>query len=126
MAGASTINGVAGSRIAAIKAFAVTGFGVKSVDAGGTISGGKCRLPFSSGASAAVINSVILVAGATPAGLNGEQKVTSVSSTWVEFATALPDGAVTGAGISFRIAPLGWEEVYFKTNVCLLYTSRCV
>ena len=116
MAGASTINGVAGSRIAAIKAFAVTGFGVKTVDAGGTISGGKCRLPFSSGASAAVINSVILVAGATPAGLNGEQKVTSVSSSWVEFATALPDGAVTGT-VSFKMAPLGWEEVFSKTNV---------
>lgn len=117
MAGAPLINGQAGTRLAAIKAFAVTGFGVKAVDAGGTISGGKCRLPFSSGASAAVVNGVILVTGATPAALNGEQKVTAVSTAWVEFATALPDGAVTGAGISFKMAPLGWEEVYTKTNV---------
>jgi len=116
MAGASTINGVSGSRIAALKAFLVTGFGVKTIDSATTISGGKCRLPFSSGASAAVLNAVITVAGATPAALNGEQKVTAVSSTWVEFATALPDGPVTGS-ITFRMAPLGWEEVYSKTNV---------
>lgn len=116
MAGAPTISGAAGSRISALKAFAVTGFGTKAVDAGGTISGGKCRLPFSSGASAAVPNSVITVAGATPAALNGEQKVLAVSTTWVEFATALPDGAVTGS-VTFRMAPLGWEEVYTKTNV---------
>ncbi len=116
MAGAPTINGQPGSRISAIRAFAVTGFGIKAVDAGGTISGGKCRLAFGSGASAAVVNSVILVAGATPAALNGEQKVTAVASGWVEFATDLPDGAVTGT-VTFKIAPLGWEEVYSKTNV---------
>ena len=116
MTGAPVISGQAGSRISAIKAFAVTGWGVKTVDAGGTISAGKCRLPFSSGASAAIVNSVILVSGATPGGLNGEQKITAVSSTWVEFATALPDGAVTGS-VTFKMAPLGWEEVFTKTNV---------
>ncbi|GAB2703985.1 hypothetical protein [Comamonas sediminis] len=117
MPGAPVINGQAGSRLSALKAFLVTGFGVKAVDAGGTISAGKCRLPFGSGASAAAPNSVVLVSGATPAAINGEQKVTAVGAAWVEFATALPDGLVTGGGISFKIAPLGWEEVYSKTNV---------
>lgn len=116
MPGASVINGQASSRIAAIKAFAVTGWGLKAVDGAATISGGKCRLPFGSGASAALVNSVIQVSGATPAGLNGEQKVTAVSSGWVEFATALPDGPVTGT-VSFKMAPLGWEEVFSKPNV---------
>ena len=120
MPGAPVINGQAGSRLAAIRAFAVTGFGVKTVDAGGTISAGKCRLPFSTGASAAVVNSVILVAGATPGALNGEQKVTAVGNAWVEFATALPDGAVTGS-VTFKMAPLGWEEVagFSKPNVAV-------
>ena len=72
MTGAPVISGQAGSRISAIKAFAVTGWGVKTVDAGGSISAGKCRLPFSSGASAAIVNSVIQVSGATPGGLNGD------------------------------------------------------
>ena len=116
MTGAPVISGQAGSRISAIKAFAVTGWGVKTVDAGGSISAGKCRLPFSSGASAAIVNSVIQVSGATPGGLNGDQKITAVSSTWVEFATALPDGAVTGS-VTFKMAPVGWEEVFTKTNV---------
>ncbi|MFA9288003.1 hypothetical protein ACCQ08_24715 [Comamonas sp. SY3] len=116
MAGAATVNGQAGSRLAALKAFLVTGFGLKSIDGAATIVGGKCRLPFSSGVSAAMVGSVIQVSGATPAGLNGEQKVTAVSTSWVEFATALPDGSVTGS-ISFKIASLGWEEVFSKTNV---------
>lgn len=114
-AGAPVMTGTAGTRLAALRAFLVTGYGNKTVDSG-TISGGKCRLNFASGASAAAINSVILVAGAAPTDLNGEQKITSVSTTWVEFATALPDGPVSGS-VTFKIAPLGWEEVFTKTNV---------
>jgi hypothetical protein len=48
--------------------------------------------------------------------LNGEQRVTAVANGWVEFKTDLPDGAVTGS-ISFKMAPLGWEKVFSKTNV---------
>ena len=118
MVGAAVVNGQAGSRIAALKAFLVTGFGVKSIDSSATIVGGKCRLSFGSGASAAMEGCVIQVSGATPAGLNGEQKVTAFSSSWVEFATALPDGPVTGT-VSFKIASLGWEEVFSKTNVAV-------
>lgn len=122
MAGAAAVSGQAGSRISALKAFLVTGFGLKSVDGAATIVGGKCRLPFSSGASAAMVGCVIQVSGATPAGLNGGQKVTAISGAWVEFATALPDGPVTG-NISFKIAPLGWEEVFFKTNVSVFRSA---
>ena len=118
MPGAPVLNGVAGSMLAVLDAFLVTGFGLKSVDSGGTISGGVCRLPFSSGAAAVDKNVVILVAGAAPAGLNGEQKVTNFSTAWVEFATALPDGPVTGT-VSFKVAPLGWEKVFTKTGVAV-------
>lgn len=117
MAGAPVLNGVAGSLLTVLDAFLVSGFGLKSVDTA-TVSSGVCRLNFSSGVSAADKNAVILVAGASPAGLNGEQKVTNLSSTWVEFATSLPDGPVTGS-ISFKIAPLGWEKVFTKTNVAV-------
>lgn len=114
-AGAPVVNGTAGSRITALRAFLVSGFGTKAVDSA-VVSGGKCRLNFASGASAADLGSVIQVTGATPTALNGEQKVTLFSSSWVEFATALPDGAVTGS-VSFKIAPLGWDEIFSKTNV---------
>ena len=117
MVGAPMVSGTAGSLIAALDACLVTGFGVKAVDSA-VVSNGVCRLSFASGASAAKQEAVILVSGATPAALNGEQKVTAANTGWVEFKTDLPDGVVTGA-ISFKMAPLGWEKVFSKTNVAV-------
>lgn len=116
MVGAPLLAGTAGSLINALDAFLVNGFGLKTVDSG-TISNGVCRLNFT-GTSCADINAVIFVAGATPASLNGEQKVTNVASSWVEFATALPEGPVGGT-VTFKLAPLGWEKVLSKTNVAV-------
>lgn len=115
MIGAPVINGTGGSLIAALKAFLVTGWGAKSVDSA-IISGGVCRLNFASGKSAAGVHSVIALSGASPAALNGEQRVTASAVGWVEFKTDLPDGSVTGS-LSFKMPSLGWEEVYSKTNV---------
>lgn len=117
MAGAPTVSGTVGSLISALDACLVTGFGAKVVDSG-TISNGICRLNFASGASAAKQEAVISVSGASLAGLNGEQKVTAVSTSWLEFRTDLPDGAVTGS-VSFKMASLGWEKVFSKTNVAV-------
>ncbi|MDH1472948.1 hypothetical protein N5F13_00435 [Comamonas thiooxydans] len=117
MAGAPAVSGTAGSLISALDACLVSGFGAKAVDSA-VISGGVCRMSFASGVSAAKQEAVILVTGASPAALNGEQKVTAVATAWVEFKTDLPDGAVTGS-ISFKLAPLGWEKVFSKTNVAV-------
>lgn len=117
MAGAPTVSGTVGSLISALDACLVTGWGAKALDSG-TITGGICRLNFASGVSAVKQEAVILVSGATPAGLNGEQKVTAVAAGWVEFKTALPDGAVSRS-VSFKMAPLGWEKVFSKTNVAV-------
>ncbi|MDN5505688.1 MAG: hypothetical protein L0H10_18015 [Comamonas sp.] len=114
MAGAPAIGGTAGSLIGALDAFLVNGWGAKAVDSA-VISNGICRLNFASGKSAAEAHAVILVTGATPSALNGEQKVTAVANGWVEFKTDLPDGAVTGS-ISFKMAALGWEKVFAATN----------
>lgn len=117
MTGAPAIGGTAGSLIGALDAFLVNGWGAKAVDSA-VISNGICRLNFASGKSAAEAHAVITVTGATPSALNGEQKVTAVANGWVEFKTDLPDGAVTGS-ISFKMAPLGWEKVFSKTNVAV-------
>lgn len=117
IAGAPAIGGTVGSLIGALDAFLVNGWGAKAVDSA-VISNGICRLSFASGKSAAEAHAVILVTGATPSALNGEQKVTAVANGWVEFKTDLVDGAVTGS-ISFKMAPLGWEKVYSKTNVAV-------
>ena len=121
MAGAPVINGTAGSLIATLKAFLVTGWGTKAVDSA-AISNGVCRLTFASGKSAAEIHSVIALSGASPAALNGEQRVTAVASGWVEFKTDLPDGVVTGS-LSFKMPSLGWEELYSKTNVSVFRST---
>lgn len=117
MTGAPAIGAAAGSLIGALDALLVNGWGAKAVDSA-AISNGVCRLNFASGVSAAKQEAVILVSGASPAALNGEQIVTAVANGWVEFKTDLPDGAVTGS-ISFKMAPLGWEKVYSKTNVAV-------
>ena len=117
MAGAPAINGVAGSLISVLDAFLVNGFGSKSVDSA-TITAGVCRLNFSSGVSCADTGSVILVEGAGNVALNGQQKVTAFSTSWVEFATDQADGSVTGT-ISFKAAPLGWEKVFSATNTAV-------
>ncbi len=114
MAGAPAISGTAGSLIATLDAFLVTGWGSKAVDSA-VISNGVCRLNFANGKSAAEVHAVIAVAGATPLALNGEQRVTAVANGWVEFKTSLPDGAATGS-ISFKMAALGWEKVFTATN----------
>lgn len=114
MVGAPVINGVAGSRITTLDAVLVNGFGAKGVDSA-VISGGKCRLNFSTGKSCAELHSVILVEGATNPALNGEQRVTAIANNYVEFATAEEDGVVSGA-INFKMAPLGWGKVFSATN----------
>lgn len=118
MTGAPTLSGTAGSLITLLDAFLVNGFGTKAVDSA-QVTDGICRLSFT-GTSAALEHTVISVAGVTGDGvvLNGEQRVSAVSSSYVEFACDLPDGSLTGT-ITFKIAPLGWEKVFSKTNVAV-------
>lgn len=51
-------------------------------------------------------------------GLNGLQRVKVATASYVEFPCDLPDGPLTGT-ITFKIAPLGWEKVFSKTNVAV-------
>lgn len=117
MQGAPVLAGQAGSLIALLDACLVTGWGLKAVDTA-VISNGVCRLNFASGKSGAEIDAVILVAGATPADLNGEQKVTAVAAGWVEFKTALPDGSVTGS-VNFKMAAAGWTKPFSGINLAV-------
>ena len=116
MPGASAISGTAGALIAVLDACLVNGFGSKSATSL-VVAGGIATLTFSGGASAAVAQCVILVAGVTGAltALNGEQKVMSANTTTVTFATEEADGTASGT-ISFKMAPLGWTKVYSGTN----------
>lgn len=113
MAGAPVLTGQAGSLIALLDAFLVTGFGLMNATSL-VVSGGVATLAFS-GSTAAEADVVIVVAGSSVAALNGEQRVTGKTAGTVTFATAAPDGAASGS-ITFKIAPLGWSKVYADTN----------
>lgn len=117
MPSAPVLNGVAGSKIAQLEACLCTGYGLKAATSL-TVASGIATLTFSGGASAAWADAVILVAGASNAALNGEQKVLTASAAKVTFATAQPDGTDAGT-VTFKIAPAGWEKVFSKTNVAV-------
>lgn len=115
MPGAPVLNGVPGSKISQLDACLVTGYGLKAATSL-VVASGIATLTFAGGASAAWPDAVILVAGASNAALNGEQKVLSANTATVTFATAEADGTDAGT-VTFKIAPAGWEKVYSKTNV---------
>lgn len=123
MAGAPVLNGTAGSLIGVLDACLVTGFGLKTVDSL-VVAGGVATMNISTGHSHTV-DSVALVAGAAPAGLNGEQKVTAVTATTVSFATAgISDQTATGT-ITTKVAPAGWLKPFSGTNLAA-YKSAAV
>lgn len=114
MAGAPTMNNTAAKLITVLDACLVDGFGVKTVDSI-VVSAGIAVATISSGHSF-VPNSVALVAGATPVGLNGEHKVISTTTTTVTFdAFGIADGAATGT-ITIKLASAGWEKAFTGTN----------
>ena len=114
MAGAPQISGTKGSLLAVIDACLVTGFGLKSVTSI-TVTGGVATVVLSSGNF--VANQVILVEGATPAGLNGEKRVIALTgaSSFTFEATGVADGTATGT-ITVKVAPLGWIKEFAGTN----------
>lgn len=62
------------------------------------------------------VGSVVLISGATPAGLNGEKRVLTVTATTYTFeTTGISDQTATGT-ITHKFAPLGWQKVYSGTN----------
>lgn len=111
---APAVNGLAGSGVSALRAFLVTGFGLRSVTSA-VIQEGYVRLTLpSEPLQTNMLYTVIEVAGATPAGLNGEQRVMFASATELRFPTTLPDGPVTGS-ITIKTASAGWEELFIGT-----------
>lgn len=114
MAGAPVLSGTAGALIAVLDACLVNGFGLVTLDslvvAGGIATGAKAGHPFEAG-------TVGLIAGATPAGLNGEKKMLSVTgSTFTFDATGVADQVAAGA-VTAKLAPATWARAYSGTNL---------
>jgi hypothetical protein len=115
--GAPALNNAAGSLIALLDTLLITGFNTKAVTS----------ISVASGVATAVISGhgyetgkTILVSGATPSGLNGNQVVASVvDANTVTFAVSgVADGGATGT-ITAKRAPLGWVKAFAGTNTAV-------
>lgn len=113
MAGAPPLSATAGALIALLDACLVDGFGMITATSL-TVAAGVATLAFS-GASPALLDSVILVAGSSIAELNGEQRVSARGAGTVSFATSAADGTASGT-ITFKLAPAGFSKAYAGTN----------
>lgn len=110
MRGAPTLNGVAASLIAVLDAFFITGWGGTTA-VSVSVSGGVATAILNPGETF-VLESVVLVSGATPNQLNGESRVSVSTNTSISWPTTAADGPATGV-ISIKYAPqTGFEKVF--------------
>lgn len=121
MRGAPVISGVAGSLIGALRTFLITGFAPTAAVSATALDGiATIMLP---SAQSFEEHAVVLLAGATTAGFNGEERVLTTASDRITVATSAPNGPISGA-ITVRYAPVGgWEEVFSKTNVSVFRSA---
>lgn len=115
MAGAPVLKGTPGATLAVLDACLVTGWGLKAVDSL-VVAGNVATANISTG-HAVQAGTVVLIAGATPAALNGEWRATSVTTNTVEFATeGVTDQTATGS-ITIKIAPAGWDKAFSGADI---------
>lgn len=115
--GAPVLTNAVGSGLAVIRACLVTGFGLRTAT-GLTVSNGIATLTLAADAkNVNLIDSVILVAGATSkTELNGEQRVTAATDNTLQFATAASNGSASGT-VTVKTASAGWTEAFTGTNI---------
>lgn len=116
MTGAPTLTGTVGALLAILDACLINGFGLGTADSV-IIASGVATVTRAAGHPFQV-DAVAFLAGATTTGgsINGEQKVTSVTSTTYTFVTALANQTATGT-ITHKLAALGWTKTFTSTNL---------
>lgn len=115
MPGAPTLSGTAGAIITVLDAVLKDGWGSVTVDSV-VVASSVATVTRAAGISF-VLDQVVLMAGATPSGLNGEKRALSVTATTFTFdATGISDQTATGT-ITAKVAPLGWDKPYSGTNL---------
>lgn len=120
MTGAPVLSGTAGALRTVLKACLVDGFGAGAV-ATLSVSAGVANASFA-GAHPYRVGTIVQIAGATPAGLNGQKRVTATTASSIQFAAVgVVDGTATGT-ITHKVAAAGWQELFAGalTNVLCL------
>ncbi|WP_316150048.1 hypothetical protein [Cupriavidus sp. BIC8F] len=115
--GHPVLSGTAGALISLLDAVLINGYGLKTVDSI-VVAGNVATVTINAGHSFE-LGSTALIAGATPAGLNGDKVVTYVSTTQIKFAApGIADQTATGT-ITAKVSPLGqgWSKPFSGTNL---------
>ncbi|MDT3669011.1 MAG: hypothetical protein ROZ37_01610 [Aromatoleum sp.] len=114
MPGAPVLNASAGSLVGVLDACLINGWGLVSASSL-VVADGVATMTFATGHSFTA-HTVALVDGATPAELNGEKRVLSITANAITFeAPGVLNGAATGA-ITAKLAPAGWGIAFQDTN----------
>ncbi|MBS4018996.1 MAG: hypothetical protein KGZ68_12250 [Dechloromonas sp.] len=122
MTDAPVLNGTAGSLIGVLDACLVNGFSLRTVDSL-TVAANVATANISAGHGYEP-DTIVLIAGATPAGLNGEKRVLSATTNTITFAApGIADTTATGA-INARLAPAGWEKPFSGTNLAVYRSAN--
>lgn len=119
MSGAPALSGTAGALIGVLDACLVNGFGSVTLDSL-VVASNVATGTVSTGHNFSMVGNtgpVITIAGATPAGLNGEWRIASVpgASTFTFATTGISDQTATGT-ITAKRSPAGWVKAYSETN----------
>ena len=119
--GAPVLSGTAGALKNVLKTCLVDGFGTTGVTSI-VVASNVATVTFS-GTNPFASDIPMSIAGATPAGLNGLQKVLSTTTTTATFATSgIADGTASGT-ITAKVPSAGWVEVFTGTNLTALKPS---
>lgn len=116
MAGAPALSGSVGAMISVLDACLKDGFNLLTLDslviASNVATGTKTAHGY-------VVNQVVLIAGASPAGLNGEWVITAATSSTFTFSTTgISDQTATGT-ITAKASHCGWEKQFSGTNLAV-------
>lgn len=119
--GAPTMNSTAGSVVNVFDACLIDGFNSKTLTSL-VVSGGIATATAS--AHGYAVGKILLVAGATPSGLNGRKKILSVptANTYTFDATGISNQTATGT-ITSKRAPLGWTKAFTGTGKAIYQRS---
>lgn len=120
VAGAPSLTDTAGSLVALLDACLVNGYATTTLTSL-TVSGGVATATVQTG-HPYLDQQQVLIAGATPSGLNGVQRVTRTGATTFTFSTTAADGSATGT-ITARLAPAGWTRPYSGTGLAVYQSA---
>lgn len=120
--GAPTLNNSVGSTIAVLDACLIDGYGLKSVTSI-TVASSVATVTCSTHSFGGGTGRLVLIAGASPAELNGRKLVTNTGPNTFTFdATGIADQTASGT-ITAKRAPLDWVKAHAATGKAIYQRS---